>query len=418
MIVTDKKGNYIHDMDQKEFHVFEDDREQTVTSFSRASDIQPNAPQQKRYMVLYFDDSTMLPSDQMRARDAAAKFVESTAAPNCLVAVAEFSTDLRVTQNFTADGDRLKRAVSSVRVGGMNPNVPGQTVELAALGAPSLGVTRSDFAARSMLLSIREMAKSLRTVPGRKTLILFSSGFALTAERQAELTATIDALNKANIAVYPVDVRGLAVSPNPGMDVTRPGGSLPGFPPGALLREMDSPFAHLPGLLAALTMPADPDPQHGGAGGGGVGGGGVGGGGAGGAGGAGAGAGAGGAGRGGAGAGGSPGAGGNAGAGRGGGNTGATGNPGAGRGGGNPNNNPNNPNNPYSNNPSLNPNLCNGPMAYQYPSCGTRVGLFPPCRIPSPPTSRSFMCWLRAPADLPFSTPTISWKVCGRSRKR
>ena len=66
---------------------------------------------------------------------------------------------------------------------------------------------------------------------------------------------------------------------------------------------------------------------------------------------------------------------GNPGAGHGGSNPGATGNPGAGRGGGNnPNNNPNNP---YSNNPSLNPNLCNGPMAFQYPSCGTRVGIIP-----------------------------------------
>jgi len=370
-IVTDKKGDYIHDLEQKEFHVFEDDAEQTITSFSRAADIQPDAPQSRRYMVLYFDDSTMQAGDQMRARDAAAKFVESTASPNCLVAVAEFSGTLRIAQNFTADGNRLKQAVSSVKMGGMNPNIAGQPVELASIGAPSLGLIQSDFAARSVLLSIRDLANTLRPVPGRKTLILFSSGFALTADREAELTATIDALNKANVAVYPVDVRGLVTTPSPGMNITQPGVGRPGFPPGAFLRDLDSPFPHQPGLLAALAFPADPDPQHGGAGGGG---GGVGGGGTGGAGG-----GAGGGGHGSTGSTGGTGSTGSTGGTKG--TTPSTGSPSTGRGGGTTTN-LNNPNNPY-NNPSLNPNLCNGPLAYQYPSCGTQT------IIPSIPDSVS-----------------------------
>ena len=116
-----------------------------------------------------------------------------------------------------------------------------------------------------MLLSIREVAKTLVGVSGRKTLILFSAGFALTPERQSELTATIDALNKANIAVYPVDVRGLATSAGPGMNISNPSvpGQRPGFPPSSELRSPESPFAHLPGLLAALAAPPAPEPQHG-----------------------------------------------------------------------------------------------------------------------------------------------------------
>ena len=112
-------------------------------------------------------------------------------------------------------------------------------------------------------------AKSPRhssAVPGRKTLILFSAGFPLTSERQSELTATIDALNKANIAVYPVDVRGLATSVSPGMDISNPSvpGGRPGFPPSSELRSPESPFPHLPGLRAALAAPPAPEPQHGG----------------------------------------------------------------------------------------------------------------------------------------------------------
>jgi hypothetical protein len=172
----------------------------------------------------------------------------------------------------------LKRAVSAVKYSAVNPNAGAGNVQLAAMGAPSLGGAQSDFAARSVLLSIREVARSLRGVPGRKTMILFSGGFALTPERQSELTATIDALNKANIAVYPVDVRGLATTAIPGMDISKPAGGGFGHP-GADLRSPDSPFAHLPGLLAALAAPPAPEPQHGGGAGVGGAGGGVGGGG-------------------------------------------------------------------------------------------------------------------------------------------
>jgi len=274
VIATDKKGNYIKDLNKTDFHVYEDDEEQTISSFSHEADIQPNAPGHQRYMVLFFDDSTMDPALQVQAREAAGKFVESTASPNRLMAVVDFAEGLKIAQNFTADSELLKRAVSGVKFSGVNPNAGGGNMQLAAMGVPSLGRTQSDFAARSVLLSIREVAKTLRGIPGRKTMIMFSAGFALNAERQSELTATIDALNKSNIAVYPVDVRGLATSANPGMDISNPHapGTRGGIPPGAELLTPESPFAHLPGLFAALAAPPEPDPQRGGIGGGGGGG--------------------------------------------------------------------------------------------------------------------------------------------------
>src|SRR5262250_3080612 len=76
-------------------------------------------------------------------------------------------------------------------------------------GMSSISDAETDFGARTMLLSIRTLAKNLRTIPGRKILVLFSSGFPLTGERTSELTATIDACNKSNVAVYSLDVRGL-----------------------------------------------------------------------------------------------------------------------------------------------------------------------------------------------------------------
>ncbi len=373
VVVTDKKGNYITDLEAKDFHVFDDSTEQKITSFSHASQAGVSAPEQKRYVILYFDNSTMSPADQMRARQAASQFVEKTASPDRMMAVVDFTGVTHIAQNFTADGTLLKQAVGGVKFASVSPNEPGQNAEIAAVGAPSLSFTRSDFGARSLLLSMRGLAKTLRTVTGRKTLILFSSGFPLTPERDAELKATIDSLNKANIAVYPVDVRGLVTTVAPGFDMSQPQQSRPGFPPGASLE--DSPFPHQRGLLASLMAILDPDPQRPG-GGGGTGGGGTGGGGTGGAGGGvgggggrpgGGGGGTGGGGTGGGSTGGT-GGGGRSGTGGTGGTTGGTGgtrggtNPSGGtRGGGGPTNQPNSMN--------MRNMQCGGPYDYLNPNC-------------------------------------------------
>jgi hypothetical protein len=75
VVVTDKKGNYITDLTQKDFKVYEDNKEQPVNSFSFGAD--PNAPvkSQRHYLVLFFDTTSMDLSDQPRARGAAAKFI-------------------------------------------------------------------------------------------------------------------------------------------------------------------------------------------------------------------------------------------------------------------------------------------------------------------------------------------------------
>ena len=219
-VVTDKKGNYIHDLSQQDFKVFEDNKEQTITSFSFGSDPSSNrGGGQKRYLVLFFDNSSMGMPDQIQARSAAKKFIEKNASPDRMMAIAEFGGSLRIKQNFTANAELLQAAVTGVQnpnldtnnksgtlVASTNPTVPG-----------GLGRAEADLGARSMLLSIRSLARNLRGVPGRKMLVVFSAGFPLDAERMSELTATIDACNKANVAIYSLDVRGLLS--------TAPGGS-------------------------------------------------------------------------------------------------------------------------------------------------------------------------------------------------
>ena len=62
---------------------------------------------------------------------------------------------------------------------------------------------------------MRSLAKGLKDVPGRKMVVMLTAGFPLNDELRSEMTATIDACNKSNVSVYPVDVRGLA-APTPG----------------------------------------------------------------------------------------------------------------------------------------------------------------------------------------------------------
>src|SRR5271170_6951615 len=213
-VVTDKKGNYVRDLTQKDFKVFEDNKEQPVVSFSAGTDTTEQANGQRRYLILFFDNSTMDPPDQIQARGAASKFIDATAGPDHLMAVVEFGGALRIAQNFTADALHLHAAVSGIKGSAVDPNANTQPVTIASTGLSQLSTAEADFGARSMLLAIRSLAKNLRTVPGRKMLILFSGGFPLTPESESELTATIDACNKANVAIYALDARGLvATSP-------------------------------------------------------------------------------------------------------------------------------------------------------------------------------------------------------------
>ena len=228
-VVTDKKGKYVHDLTQKDFKVWEDNKEQTIKTFSYESEANPSGPNQKHYLVLFFDNSSMDFGEQARARDAANKFIDANASPNREMAVVEFGGTLRVTQNFTASADRLKQVVSGVKTSTVASNSSSDTaasiaspqgVQVASLGAPPMGLPslsnpEAEFGARSVLLALRDLAKNLASVPGRKTVVMLTSGFPLSFELQSELTATIDACNKYNVAVYPIDARGL-VAPVPG----------------------------------------------------------------------------------------------------------------------------------------------------------------------------------------------------------
>ncbi len=255
-VVTDKKGNYIRDLTKKDFKVYEDGKEQEVKSFSFQAD--PASPwnHQKHYMVLFFDNSTMDFGQQAYARKAAAAFIDSNAGPNRYIAIINYGGSISLSQNFTDDVDRLKKVVSGVKFSSVAPN--DTSSDTSAMNATLSGAA-SGFASRDLALALRMTAKNMSAVEGRKILVLLTAGFPTTPDIIYELSATIDACNKANVAVYPVDVRGLVA---PGMGRLSNGREV-------LLASADRALA---GSFVALTAPLAF--QRGGVGGGTVGGGG------------------------------------------------------------------------------------------------------------------------------------------------
>jgi VWFA-related protein len=271
-VVTDKKGNYIRDLAQKDFKVWEDGKEQAITSFSFEDNAGSTSNSGPHYLVLFFDNSTMDMGDQAKARDAAARFIDANAGPDRLIAIADFGGSVHISQNFTPDAKRLKQVVMGIKESAVSPNA--QPVMLASLGslpaAPSLGNSEADFGVHSVLLALRSLAKALATVPGRKTLVMLTSGFPLNLEYESEVGAVIDTCNKANVAIYPIDVRGLVVPEMtaPHSRLARPeiqatSGSL--VPATLHYSDRDS---HGPKLVLAAFAQSSPNPaQHGGGGG-------------------------------------------------------------------------------------------------------------------------------------------------------
>ena len=259
--VGDKSGKPVTDLTRDNFRVWEDGAPQNITSFSledvqklaqaEASDnppaiidlakLPPNVPpksvlQDRRLAVLFFDVSSMPPDDLIRALKSSQSFVEKKLTPADLVAVVSYTSSLRVLQDFTNDRAALAKAIKSILVGEESSNLSaGGTVgEAGGTNASGGEIVAQDVSAAftpdetefnifntdQKLAAVESLARMLRALPGRKSVIHFSSGVERTGtENQAQLRATIDAANQSNVSLYTMDARGLMALP-PGGDAT------------------------------------------------------------------------------------------------------------------------------------------------------------------------------------------------------
>ena len=173
-------------------------RSRSITSFS-FEESTGSANAQPRYMVLFFDNSTMDMGDQAKARDAAAKFIDANAGPDRLIAIADFGGTVRITQNFTADAQRLKQVVTGMKGSAVSPNAAASGdggVAGSPPAAPSLGNAEADFGIHTVLLALRSLAKGMSDRARTQDAGHVDLRLSAESEYQSELTAVIDTCNK------------------------------------------------------------------------------------------------------------------------------------------------------------------------------------------------------------------------------
>jgi VWFA-related protein len=162
--------------------------------------------------------------DLLRAQEGAENYITKQISPADLVAVAVFGNQLKIPVHFTNDRDVLMRAVKKLR--------PGKDAGLAdmaeAVAQPGEDTTSEDAGAAFIadetefnifntdrkLAALESLTVLLRDIPGRKSVVQFTGGITQTGEEnRAQLLATTDAANRANVSFYTVDARGLLPMP-------------------------------------------------------------------------------------------------------------------------------------------------------------------------------------------------------------
>src|SRR5580700_8218159 len=261
VLVKDKNGNPVEGLTIKDFNVTEDGVPQEIKFFEYqrleevVKDAEPLPPigapkyyeklphtqiagevpgktsyKDRRLLVLYFDMTAMPPQDQLRALDAAQKFIKKQMTAVDLVSIVQYAGQgVHVTTDFTNDREKLLGILQTMIVGegeGFDETVADAS---AADSGAAFGQDDSEFNIFNtdrQLSALQTAAKMLGNLNEKKALLYFASGLTLNGvDNQAQLHATVNAAIRAGVSIWAIDARGLVASAPMG-DATRgsPGG--------------------------------------------------------------------------------------------------------------------------------------------------------------------------------------------------
>ena len=261
--VTDSRGNLVPHLKQSDFTITENNAPQTIAHFDEHTAptaaalakqpampaLEPNvytnftlAPEDGPINVLLVDTLNTAVGDQANARRQLLAFVK-TMKPGTHIAVFALTTHLTLLQGFTSDPQLLLAAVSSNKLVQSSP-VVGEPIGTESMSdrlrpfnpAAARGVRQSELEQSTEMDSSRvldtlsamnQLARYLSGMPGRKNLIWMSGSFPLnflpnqaSANHgasaiifQQKLHETTNLLAASQVAIYPIDSRGLTNSP-------------------------------------------------------------------------------------------------------------------------------------------------------------------------------------------------------------
>ncbi len=256
--ITDKAGNAVDNLKKEDFSILEDGKPQKISVFevqhlsieaeppppltlAEQHDVPPapkttitaESPGQvqyrnKRLMAFFFDFSSMKIPEQLRAQEAALEYLDKKITKDDVVAILLYSSTLMVKTDFTSDRGVLYDILKGLPIGEM-----AELAGMADTGDEDSEDTGAAFVADESefnifntdrkLAAIEKASRMLAALPEKKALLYFAGGLAKTGvDNQAQLEASINAAVKANVAIYPIDTRGLSADP-PGGGASKAG---------------------------------------------------------------------------------------------------------------------------------------------------------------------------------------------------
>jgi VWFA-related protein len=297
VVARDGKGVPVTDLKQEDFTVLEDGKEQKlrIFSFQHPDDSVATAPPQapanamnvvdnlphvqagRALNVILLDALNTSRLNQLSMREAMIKFLETLPA-NEPIAVYLLSDRLRLLQDFTTDPALLKDVVRSFRgkssplltistdgspiapvLPGVAQSLPPQMAAQIRAFQDQTTVDTTDQRVQATLVALNMLSRTLSGYPGRKNLIWLSETFPFdvmlanvsgraslnSRNYSPEIARTGNMLSDSQVAIYPLDARGLAGSGifNVANEVNQNGATLRGSMGSQMDRESDDRMA-------------------------------------------------------------------------------------------------------------------------------------------------------------------------------
>jgi len=269
VLVLDKQDKPVAGLKKEDFTITENGKRQVIAVFQeerkeyvppKKVQLPPNvfanmgsAAQQGVVTVILIDTLNTQWTDQTYGRQQVLKFLTQIQ-PQDRVALLTLGNRIRVIHDYTNDASLLLKSLEAwqakYEVGGVGSVLP-RGVEPDPFGGGGAANERAYFLRNRMLTTfnaLEAVGQFLAGIPGRKNLIWITAGFPMMiGGPRAQTAPSFDAsrkgapkmgaqpspgfsknfetftyefdklfrvLNNANVAVYPVDARGLATNPN------------------------------------------------------------------------------------------------------------------------------------------------------------------------------------------------------------
>lgn len=234
VVVRDKKGP-VAGLTKDDFTLQDEGKRQAIAVFSVVSasgsrGVRATEPSSETEdgpptaTILLIDRLNTPVASQVFANQRIIRFLQTRARKDP-VGIFVLGRNLQMVQDLTGDTDRLERVVKGLKAQDGRRITADVSVESTGDSITDGMIANSleelqDFAvadrSRATTDALIAIAQQLKNTPGRKNLIWVSSSFPLFIVREHktlnfsdEITRAGRALTDANIAVYPVDARGL-----------------------------------------------------------------------------------------------------------------------------------------------------------------------------------------------------------------